>query len=67
MNHISSRRTMMSRKTRTRADATWVTVPVNNELHGEVRAQAVRQHKDWPVVVAEAMQLWLSAQAAKAA
>jgi hypothetical protein len=67
MNHISSRRTWMSRKTRANADATWVTVPVDNELHGEVRAQAVRQHKDWTVVVAEAMKLWLSAQSVKAA
>lgn len=57
----------MSRKTRANADATWVTVPVDNELHGEVRAQAVRQHKDWTVVVAEAMKLWLSAQSVKAA
>ena len=42
--------------------ARWVTVAMNDVLHGEVRSQAVRQHKDWPTVVSEAMTLWLDAQ-----
>lgn len=44
------------------ATSTWVTVAMNDDLHGEVRSQAVRQHKLWPTVVSEAMQLWLDAQ-----
>lgn len=40
----------------------WVTVAMNDDLHGEVRSLAVRQHKLWPTVVSEAMQLWLDAQ-----
>lgn len=45
----------------------WVTVPVNQELHGDVRAAAVRRHLDWPDVFAEAMRLWLAHSAANAA
>lgn len=46
----------------TRPHSTWLTVPVKDELHTEVRAQAVRQQKAWPTVIEEAMQLWLAAQ-----
>jgi|HubBroStandDraft_2_1064218.scaffolds.fasta_scaffold1825480_1 hypothetical protein len=45
---------------RSRPNATWVTVSLSDDLHGDVRALAVKQHKDWPTVVAEAMRLWVA-------
>ena len=57
----------MSKSRKSPPDTTWVTVPVDDTLHGEVRAHAVRQHKGLPVVVAEAMKLWLSAQTKRVA
>ena len=44
------------------ANSTYVTVAIPDELHGEVRARAVRQHMTWPTVVAQAMALWLAQQ-----
>ena len=41
----------------------WVTVPMSDELHGEVRSYAVRAHKPWPTVISEAMKLWVAVQA----
>ena len=45
----------------------WVSVPLNERLHEEVRARAVRRHMAWPDIIAEAVALWLTAQANKAA
>ena len=42
--------------------STYVTVAIPDELHGEVRAKAVKQHMTWPAVVAQAMALWLAQQ-----
>ena len=42
----------------------WVTVPVEDQLHGDVRAEGVRRHKPWPVIMDEAMRMWLSSQKA---
>lgn len=47
---------------RIKPSAKWVTVPLDDIIHGKVRSHAVEQHKDWPTVVAEAMKLWLAAQ-----
>jgi hypothetical protein len=44
------------------SNSTYITVAIPEELHGEVRAKAVRQHMTWPTVIAEAMQLWLTAK-----
>jgi hypothetical protein len=51
------------KKMRTR----WVSVPLNDRLHEEVRARAVRRRMSWPDIIAEAIALWLTAQARKAA
>ncbi|MFO0671415.1 MAG: hypothetical protein U0235_17585 [Polyangiaceae bacterium] len=51
----------MNKKTRPQPETKWVTVPIANNLHGQVRSLAVRQHKGWPAVCAEALQLWLAA------
>jgi len=40
--------------------ARWVTVPVEDALHVEVKAEGVRRHQAWPVIVQEALKLWLS-------
>jgi hypothetical protein len=59
---------VMGTKSRKAAPGTtWVTVPVANKLHGQVRARAVVEKKGWPQVMAEAMALWLAAQGRKAA
>ena len=52
----------MDKNRKSKATSKWVTVPVDDVLHGEVRSQAVRLHKDWPTVVKEAMKLWLAVQ-----
>jgi predicted transcriptional regulator len=46
----------------TNENTTWVTVPLDDALHGEVRAIAVKAHLTWPAVVAQAMRLWLAQQ-----
>jgi hypothetical protein len=45
----------------------WVSVPLSDRLHEEVRARAVRRHMAWPDIIAEAVALWLAAQPRKAA
>jgi hypothetical protein len=45
----------------------WVTVPMDEKLHGDVRAEGVRQHKPWPVIQEEAMKMWLAVQHRRAA
>jgi hypothetical protein len=45
----------------------WVSVPLSDRLHEEVRARAVRRRMAWPDIIAEAIALWLAAQARKAA
>lgn len=52
----------MPKKTKPPSETKWVTVPIANNLHGDVRSVAVRQHKDWPAVCGEALRLWLAAQ-----
>jgi hypothetical protein len=37
----------------------WVSVPLQDRLHEEVRARAVRRRMAWPDIVAEALALWL--------
>ncbi|MGH7293423.1 MAG: hypothetical protein ACRELB_00750, partial [Polyangiaceae bacterium] len=44
----------------------WVSVPLSNHLHEEVRVTAARRHLAWPDIIAEAVALWLAAQARKA-
>ena len=38
----------------------WITVAIDMDVHGEIRAKAVRARKTWPVVIAEALTLWLA-------
>lgn len=45
----------------------WVSVPLNDRLHEEVRARAVRRRMAWPDIIAEAIALWLAATSRKAA
>ncbi len=51
----------------TGSKTTWVSVPVDDAVHGEVRVHALRQRKGLPAVVEEAMKLWLAAQNGTAA
>jgi hypothetical protein len=52
---------------RTQSKTRWISVPLDDRLHEEVRAQAVRRHMAWPDIIAEAVGLWLSAQTDEAA
>lgn len=64
--HVSKENLAMGKMNESKPNAKWVTVALNDDLHGEVRSQAVRQHKDWSTVVTEAMALWLAAQRKRA-
>jgi hypothetical protein len=45
----------------------WVSVPLNQLLHEEVRATAVRRRMAWPDIIAEAVVLWLATAGKSAA
>jgi len=46
---------------------TWVSVPLEDRLHENVRARAVRRRIAWPDIIAEALGMWLAAQKQKTA
>ena len=46
-----------------RKNTTWISVPIDETLHGDVRVAAVKAQVTWPAVVAEALRLWLAGRA----
>ena len=40
----------------------WIRVLLDEELHRQVRHQALERHLSWREVVSEAVRLWLSQQ-----
>lgn len=57
----------MSYAKRNQNKTRWVSVPLDDRLHEEVRAKAARYRTAWPDIIAEAVALWLAAKSRKLA